>query len=168
LIWLDTLQMSRSRAPSTPANRLLRAAGVPFTEHVYEYVEHGGTAVAAGSLGVDEACVLKTLVFEDDEQQGLVVLMRGDREVSKKDLARVLGVKRIELCDPQRAERLSGYRVGGTSPFGLKTPMPVYLDRSAIAIDPLYVNGGSRGYLIGLAQQELLRLLAPALVDAVQ
>ena len=160
--------MSRHHAPSTRANRLLRAAGGRFSEHIYEYVEHGGTAVAADALGVDESRVLKTLVFEDDGGHGLVVLMRGDREVSKKDLARALGRKRVELCPPVRAERLSGYRVGGTSPFGLKTPMPIFLDRSAPEIDPIYVNGGSRGYLVGLARADLLRLLAPTRVDATQ
>ncbi|HUN91523.1 MAG TPA: aminoacyl-tRNA deacylase [Burkholderiaceae bacterium] len=161
--------MTRERAPSTPANRALRAAGVAFSEHFYAYVEHGGTEVAARALGVEERRVLKTLVFEGDGR-GLVVLMRGDREVSRRQLGRVLGLKRVELCAPQRAEKLSGYRVGGTSPFGLRTPMPVYVERSAIEDvgGPLFVNGGSRGYLVGLALADLVRVLDPTPVDVAE
>ncbi|HSB18655.1 MAG TPA: Cys-tRNA(Pro) deacylase [Anaeromyxobacteraceae bacterium] len=159
--------MSRPPAmPSTPAVRLLREMGVAFTAHPYRYEEHGGTAVSARELGVDEHAVVKTLVMEDEAGAPLVVLMHGDREVSVKALARQLGKRSIQICKPEVANRHSGYQVGGTSPFGTRRAMPVCLERTILDLDRIYVNGGSRGFLVGLAPRELVRLLAPTLVDA--
>lgn len=154
-----------SRLPSTPATRLLREKGVAYTEHPYRYEERGGTAVSARELGVDEHAVVKTLVFEDDRGAPLVVLMHGDREVSTKALARQLGRKAIQICRPEVANRHSGYQVGGTSPFGTRRPMPVLVERSILALPRIYVNGGSRGFLVGIAPAELTRLLAATPVD---
>jgi Cys-tRNA(Pro) deacylase len=133
--------------PSTPAIRLLRERHVPFTEHVYRYEERGSTQLSAESLGVDEHAVVKTLVLQDDRRQPLFVLMHGDREVSLKKLARAIGSKPVEMCEPRVAERHSGYKVGGTSPFGTRHAMPVYVERSVLALDRLYVNGSARGFL---------------------
>jgi Cys-tRNA(Pro) deacylase len=152
--------------PSTPAVRLLREMGVAFTGHPYRYEEHGGTAVSARELGVDEHAVVKTLVMEDEAGAPLVVLMHGDREVSVKALARQLGRRSIQICKPEVANRHSGYLVGGTSPFGTRRAMPVCLERTILDLEKIYVNGGSRGFLVGLAPRELVRLLAPTLVDA--
>jgi len=149
----------------TPATALLRRHGVAFSEHVYRYVEHGGTRVSAQALGVDEHAVVKTLVMEDEAKRPLLVLMHGDREVSTKNLARQAGVKRIEPCRPGVAQRHSGYQVGGTSPFGTRKAMPVYLEKSVLALPRIYINGGRRGYLVGLDPQELVRVLAPTLVE---
>jgi Cys-tRNA(Pro) deacylase len=154
-----------SKAPSTPATRLLRELGVAYTEHLYRYEERGGTAVSARELGVDEHAVVKTLVLEDEGKAPLVVLMHGDREVSTKALARQLGRRAIEICRPEVANRHSGYLVGGTSPFGLRKAMPVCLERTILELERIYVNGGSRGFLVGLAPAELVRVLAPTLVD---
>ncbi len=154
-----------SRLPSTPATRLLREQGVSYTEHPYRYEERGGTAVSARELGVDEHAVVKTLVFEDDAGAPLVVLMHGDREVSTKSLARQLGRKAVQICRPEVANRHSGYQVGGTSPFGTRKAMPVYVERSILALPRIYVNGGSRGFLVGIAPAELTRLLAATPVD---
>ena len=138
-----------SRSPSTNATRLLRASGVEFTEHLYRYEEKGGTRVSARELGVDEHAVIKTLVMEDDAKRPLVVLMHGDREVSTKGLARVIGAKTVTPCKPDVADRHSGYQVGGTSPFGTRKEMPVYVERTVLALPRVYVNGGSRGFLVG-------------------
>jgi Cys-tRNA(Pro) deacylase len=146
--------------------RFLREKGVAFTEHPYRYEEHGGTAVSARELGVDEHAVVKTLVMEDESGAPLVVLMHGDREVSVKALARQLGRRSIAICKPEVANRHSGYLVGGTSPFGTRKAMPVCLERTILDLDRIYVNGGSRGFLVGLAPGELVRLLSPTLVDA--
>jgi len=154
-----------SRLPSTPATRLLREKGVAYTEHPYRYEERGGTAVSARELGVPEHAVVKTLVFEDDQGAPLVVLMHGDREVSTKALARQLGRKAIQICRPEVANRHSGYQVGGTSPFGTRKAMPVYVERSILALARIYVNGGSRGFLVGIAPAEVTRLLAATPVD---
>lgn len=154
-----------SKAPSTPATRLLREKGVPYTEHLYRYEEKGGTRVSARELGVDEHAVVKTLVLEDEEGQPLVVLMHGDREVSTKALARQLGRRSVQICRPEVANRHSGYQVGGTSPLGTRKVMPVFLERSVLALERIYVNGGSRGFLVGVAPGDLARLLAPTLVD---
>jgi Cys-tRNA(Pro) deacylase len=154
-----------SKTPSTPAVRLLREKGVAFTEHPYRYEEKGGTRVSARELGVDEHAVVKTLVMEDDAGAPLVVLMHGDREVSTKALARQLGKKSVEICKPEVANRHSGYQVGGTSPFGTRKAMPVCLERSILDLPRIYVNGGSRGFLVGMAPGDVVKVLGPALVD---
>ena len=152
-------------AAATPATAFLARHGVAYTEHSYEYVEHGGTAVSSGALGVPEHEVVKTLVMETDKAQPLIVLMHGDRKVSTKELARVAGVKRVFPCKPEDAQRHSGYLVGGTSPFGTRKAMPVYLERSVLGLARIYINGGRRGYLLGMDPRELERVLAPILVD---
>ena len=149
----------------TPATMFLKAHRVAYTEHEYHYVEHGGTEVSARALGVPEHEVVKTLVMQDENAKPLIVLMHGDRKVSTKNLARQAGVKRVEPCKPEVAQRHSGYQVGGTSPFGTKKKLPVYLERSILALPRIYLNGGRRGFLVGLAPAELERTLAPRLVD---
>ncbi len=139
----------------TPAVRWLREHHVRFTEHPYAYEEHGGTGVSARALGVDEHAVVKTLVMEDDAASPLIVLMHGDCKVSTKALARQIGVKRIAPCRPDVAERHSGYRVGGTSPFGLKKAMRIFVEETVLALPTMYINGGQRGYLVGLAPDVL-------------
>jgi len=154
-----------SRAPSTAATRLLRERGVHYTEHLYRYEDRGGTRVSARELGVDEHAVVKTLVMQDEEGAPLLVLMHGDREVSAKALARLLGVKSVEACRPEVASRHSGYQVGGISPFGTRRAMPVYMERSIAELPQIYLNGGSRGFLVGLAPADVVRLLEPTLVE---
>jgi Cys-tRNA(Pro) deacylase len=154
-----------SKTPSTPATRLLRERGVSFTEHLYRYEERGGTSVSSRELGVDEHAVVKTLVMEDDAGAPLVVLMHGDREVSTKALARQLGRREIRICKPEVANRHSGYQVGGTSPLGTRKAMPVFLERTILDLPRIYVNGGSRGFLVGIAPKDLAALLQPTLVD---
>ena len=143
----------------TPATQWLRRHGVAFSEHVYDYVERGGTAESSRQLGVPEHEVVKTLVMQDEEAQPLVVLMHGDREVSTKALARELGRKRIEPCRPEVAQRHSGYLVGGTSPFGTRKPLPVVVEASVLALPRILINGGQRGYLVGLEPRVLTELL---------
>ena len=155
----------KDKHPVTAAVRVLREHGVEFTHHPYEYEERGGTAVSARELGVDEHAVVKTLVMEDDARRPMIVLMHGDREVSTKNLARHLGVKSIAPCDPAVADRHTGYQVGGTSPFGTRRAMPVYLQRTIADMPYFYVNGGKRGYLVGLKRLDLVRVLKPTLVD---
>jgi Cys-tRNA(Pro) deacylase len=154
-----------SKAPSTNATRVLREHGIPYTEHLYRYEEKGGTRVSARELGVDEHAVVKTLVLEDDGKQPLVVLMHGDREVSMKALARQLGKRAVEICRPEVANRHSGYLVGGTSPFGTRKAMPVYVERSILALVKIYVNGGSRGFLVGVAPGDVVRVLQATPID---
>ena len=153
------------RAPSTNATRLLKQQGVAYTEHFYRYEERGGTRVSARELGVDEHAVIKTLVMEDDQRRPMVVLMHGDREVSTRELARVVGARSVQACRPDVADRHSGYQVGGTSPFGTRRAMPVYVERTVLSLPRVYVNGGSRGFLVGLDPAALTALLAPTLVD---
>jgi Cys-tRNA(Pro) deacylase len=155
-----------SKAPSTPAVRLLREKGLAYTEHLYRYQERGGTAVSARELGVDEHAVVKTLVMEDEDGAPLLVLMHGDREVSLKALARQLGRKAVVPCRPEVAQRHSGYLVGGTSPLGTRKPLPVYVERTVLDLPVIYVNGGSRGFLVGVAPKALCALLAATPVDA--
>ncbi|MFO1413018.1 MAG: Cys-tRNA(Pro) deacylase [Burkholderiales bacterium] len=155
----------KDKHPVTPAVRMLREHGVDFTHHPYEYEERGGTAVSARELGVDEHAVIKTLVMEDDAKKPLVVLMHGDREVSTKNLARHLHVKTIAPCAPAVADRHSGYQVGGTSPFGTRRAMPVYMQRTIADLPYVYINGGKRGYLVGMTPADLMRVLKPELVD---
>jgi Cys-tRNA(Pro) deacylase len=157
--------MAQDKHPVTQAVRMLREHGVEFTHHPYTYEERGGTAVSARELGVDEHAVIKTLVMEDDVKRPLIVLMHGDREVSTKNLARFLGAKTVSPCAPAAADRHSGYQVGGTSPFGTRRKMPVYMERSIADLPRLYINGGRRGYLVGLAPADIIRVLAPTLVD---
>jgi Cys-tRNA(Pro) deacylase len=149
----------------TPATQFLDKSGIRYTEHHYDYVEHGGTAVSSDSLGVPEHAVVKTLVMEDEAKQPLVVLMHGDRKVSTKELARQAGRKRIEPCKPEVAQRHSGYQVGGTSPFGLRKPLPVYVERSVLALPFLYINGGRRGFLVRIRPADLQRAVSPIPVD---
>jgi Cys-tRNA(Pro) deacylase len=143
----------------TPATQVLRRAGVAFTEHPYDYVDHGGTAESARQLGWPEHAVVKTLVMQDDKAQPLIVLMHGDCQVSTKNLAREIGVKSVEPCKPEVAQRHSGYLVGGTSPFGVRKAMPVYVEASVLALPRIAINGGRRGYLVGIAPQVLVDLL---------
>jgi Cys-tRNA(Pro) deacylase len=156
--------MSKDKTPVTPAVRALRAAGVAFTEHPYAYEEKGGTAVSARELGVDEHCVVKTLIMEDERKNPLIVLMHGDRQVSTKELARLIGVKGVAPCTPETALKHSGYLVGGTSPFGTRKQMPVYLEETILALSRIYINGGKRGFLVGIDPKEVMRLLKPTLV----
>lgn len=152
--------MSKSKHVSeTPATQFLRRHGVAFGEHVYEYVEHGGTSESARQLGVDEHAVVKTLVMEDEHAKPLIILMHGDRTVSTKNLARQVGAKRVEPCKPEVANRHSGYLVGGTSPFGTKKAMPVYVESTILDLPSIYLNGGRRGYLVSLAPAVLATLL---------
>ena len=149
----------------TPATRWLRRHGVAFTEHPYDYVEHGGTAESARQLGVDEHAVVKTLVMQDEKAQPLIVLMHGDRQVSTKKLARALGVKRVEACSVEAAQRHSGYLVGGTSPFRTRKAMPVYVESSVLALPRIWINGGRRGFLVGIDPAVLSGLLGARAVD---
>ncbi|HEX2567584.1 MAG TPA: Cys-tRNA(Pro) deacylase [Burkholderiales bacterium] len=153
------------RVADTPATVFLKQHGVAYTAHEYDYVEHGGTEVSSRALGVPEHEVVKTLVMQDDAGAPLVVLMHGDRKVSTKNLARQAGVKRIEPCKPEIAQRHSGYQVGGTSPFGTRKKLRIYLERSILDIPEIYINGGRRGFLVKLRSAELVRLLAPTLVE---
>ena len=158
--------MKRPSHSETPATQFLKKLGIAYSEHTYEYVEHGGAERGAEELGVPPEQVVKTLVMEDEHAKPLVVLMHGDRKVSTKNLARQAGRKRIEPCRPEVAQRHSGYQVGGTSPFGLRKPMPVYMERSIRALPHVYINGGRRGFLLGMAPADIERALAPQLVDA--
>ena len=157
--------MKRPSHSATPATQFLAKRGIAFSEHFYEYVEHGGAERGAQELGVPPEQVVKTLVMEDENAQPLVVLMHGDRKVSTKNLARQAGRKRIEPCRPEVAQRHSGYQVGGTSPFGLRKAMPVYMERSIAGLPRVYINGGRRGFLLGLSPADIGRALAPQLVD---
>ncbi len=149
----------------TPATQFLKQHGVAFTLHPYDYEEHGGTKVSSQKLGVDEHVVIKTLVFEDDARQPLLVLMHGDKQVSTKALARQLGVKTVQPCKPDVAQRHTGYMVGGTSPFGTKKALRVFLERTVSALPLIFINAGRRGLLCTLPPSELMRVLTPALVD---
>ena len=153
------------KGTGTPATVMLAEHGVEYTEHTFEYVEHGGTAASSSALGVPEHHVVKTLVMETDKGDPLVVLMHGDRKVATKELARVTGTKRVFPCKPEVAQRHSGYLVGGTTPFGTRKKMPVYLERSVLDLDRIYINGGRRGYLLGMKPAEIVRVLSPILVD---
>jgi Cys-tRNA(Pro) deacylase len=143
----------------TPATAWLRAQGVDHSEHPYEYVEHGGTAESARQLGVAEHAVVKTLVMQDERAAPLLVLMHGDRQVSTKNLARAIGAKSVEPCKPEVAERHTGYQVGGTSPFGTRKVMPVWVEETVLTLPRIFINGGRRGYLVGIAPQVLVHPL---------
>lgn len=156
--------MAKEKFPVTPAIRLLREKKAAFTEHLYAYEEKGGTAVSSRELGVDEHAVIKTLVMEDEAARPLIVLMHGDRQVSTKELARQIGCKTVSPCAPATADKHSGYQVGGTSPFATRKAMPVYLEETIAELPRIYINGGKRGFLIGLEPGELIRVLQPTLV----
>jgi len=157
--------MSARHVSETPATAALRAARIAFTEHPYDYVDHGGTAESARQLGLSEHAVIKTLVMQDDSAKPLIVLMHGDRSVSTKNLARQTARKSITPCAPDVAQRHSGYLVGGTSPFGTKKKLPVYVERSVLDLPAIWINGGRRGYLVGIAPQVLIDLLQAQVVD---
>ena len=154
-----------AKHPVTMAIRALRAGGVVFEPHLYAWEAHGGTSASAAALGVDEHAVIKTLIFEDDRKQPLCVLMHGDHEVSSKQLARVVGAKTVGPCAPDVADRHSGYQVGGTSPFGLRRAMPIFMQRTILDLPRIYINGGARGFLVAIDPREAERLLRPTLVD---
>ncbi|MCE2912627.1 MAG: aminoacyl-tRNA deacylase [Rubrivivax sp.] len=143
----------------TPATAWLKARGVVFTEHPYDYVEHGGTAESARQLGLDEHAVVKTLVMQDERGEPLLVLMHGDRQVSTKNLARAIGARSVEPCKPEAAQRASGYLIGGTSPFGTRKDMPVYVEETVLGLPRICINGGRRGFLVGLEPRVLVELL---------
>ncbi len=153
--------MAKDKTPVTPAVRALRAAGISFTDHPYAYEEKGGTAVSSRELGVDEHCVIKTLVMEDDRKQPLIVLMHGDLQVSTKELARLIGARSVEPCKPETAQKHTGYLTGGTSPFGTKKQLPVYVEETILALPKIYINGGKRGFLVGIVPTDLTHLLQP-------
>ena len=156
--------MAREKMPVTAAIRVLRSSGAAYTEHPYDYEEKGGTSVSARELGVDEHCVVKTLVMEDDRKRPLIVLMHGDCEVSTKELARIIGVKSIAPCQPDTAHRHSGYIVGGISPFGTRHPMPIYMEGTILDLPKIYINGGRRGFLVGISPSDVVRILSPTSV----
>lgn len=158
--------MAKDKTPVTQAVRLLREHGIAFSDHLYKYEERGGTRVSAQELGVDEHCVVKTLVMEDEHKKPLIVLMHGDREVATGLLARAIGVKKVMPCDPKTADKHSGYQVGGTSPFGTRHAMPVYMQASIADLPRIYINGGKRGYLIGVDPADVVKVLNATLVEA--
>jgi Cys-tRNA(Pro) deacylase len=149
----------------TPATAFLKAQKVAFTQHEYQYVEHGGTEVPATALGVPERTIVKTLVMEDQDRRPLIVLMHGDRKVSTRNLARQAGLKSVEPCKPEVAQRHTGYQIGGTSPFGTKKPLPIYIERSILELEEIYINGGQRGLLVKIRTAELARVLRVSPVD---
>ena len=157
--------MKAEHAPETPATRFLKAHGIPFSSHLYAYEEHGGTKVSARELNVDEHVVVKTLIMEDEMANPFVVLMHGDCKVSTKELARQIGCKKVAPCKPETANRHSGYLVGGTSPFGTRKPMPVYIEKSILDSSLIYINGGRRGFLVGIHPHDLLKVLQPKMVE---
>ncbi|MCL6264404.1 Cys-tRNA(Pro) deacylase [Craterilacuibacter sp. RT1T] len=158
--------MAKDKTPVTQAVRLLREHDIAFSDHLYKYEERGGTRVSAQELGVDEHCVVKTLVMEDEHKKPLIVLMHGDREVATGLLARAIGVKKVMPCDPKTADKHSGYQVGGTSPFGTRHAMPVYMQASIAALPRIYINGGKRGYLIGIDPADVITVLHATLIEA--
>ena len=155
----------KEHAPETPATTFLRMNNVSFTEHLYDYVEHGGTNESSRQLGVEEHAVVKTLVMQDQDAKPLIVLMHGDRQVSLKNLARQIGVKKVEPCKPEMAQRHTGYQVGGTSPFGTRKGLPIYVERSILELPAIYINGGNRGFLVRISPHVLSNVLHAQPVD---
>ena len=153
------MSKKNSHVSETPATQALKRAGIAFSEHVYDYVDHGGTAESSRQLGVEEHAVVKTLVMQDEKGEPLIVLMHGDRTVSLKELARQIPCKKVEPCKPEVAQRHSGYQVGGTSPFGVRKAMPVFVEQSILALPRICINGGRRGYLVGIEPRVLTELL---------
>ncbi|MBW2520644.1 MAG: Cys-tRNA(Pro) deacylase [Deltaproteobacteria bacterium] len=158
--------MAKLKVPNTPATRVLNQANISYSVHFYAYEDHGGTSVSARELGVDEHRVIKTLIMEDEQKKPLIVLMHGDREVSTKQLARALNVKFVVPCSPEVALKHSGYLVGGTSPFGTRKSLPVYMESSIRNLPKIYLNGGKRGFLVGLDPQVVIDLLDVTFVEA--
>lgn len=157
------VKKTRKKLPVTPAVRVLRDHAVKYVENVFTYEPHGGTALCAKALDVDEYMIIKTLIFEDDNRRPLVVLMHGDKQVSTRQLARSLNVKSVTPCTPQTATKHSGYQVGGTSPFGMRRSMPVYMQVSILELPYIYINGGRRGFLVKMASSDLQRVLQQVL-----
>jgi Cys-tRNA(Pro) deacylase len=157
--------MAKDKIPVTPAVRMLRAHKAAFTPHLYQYQDHGGTKLAARELGVEEHRTIKTLIMKSQANDPLIVLMHGDREVSTKSLARILGVKSIDPCDAEEANRLTGYQVGGISPFGTRHRLPVYMEASIAELPVIYINGGKRGFLLEMSPSERIRVLEPTPVN---
>jgi len=158
--------MKSETAPETPATKFLRQNGIAHSAHFYDYEEHGGTHVSSRELNVDEHAVIKTLVMEDETARPLIVLMHGDCKVSTKELARQIGCKKVEPCKPEVANRHTGFLVGGTSPFGTKKAMPVFIEKTILDLSLIYINGGRRGYLVGIHPHDILRVLQPKTVEA--
>jgi Cys-tRNA(Pro) deacylase len=157
--------MSSQKIPVTPAIRRLKAGAVSFSLHSYAYEEKGGTETASAALGVAEHGVIKTLVMEEDSRNPFIVLMHGDKQVSAKSLARQLGVKMVQPCTPQKAEKITGYTVGGISPFGTRLPLPVYMEASIAELPEIFINAGKRGLLFSMKPHDLIQILHPVLVD---
>ena len=157
--------MKSENAPDTPATKFLRQHGIAHSNHLYDYEEHGGTGVSSRELNVDEHAVVKTLVMEDETAKPLIVLMHGDRKVSTKELARQIACKKIEPCKPEVANRHTGFLVGGTSPFGTRKKLPIYIQKSILDLPLIYINGGRRGFLVGVHPHDLMRALSPTVVD---
>lgn len=157
--------MAKDKAPVTAAVRFLRQAKISYKDHLYRYEDKGGTAVSSRELGVDEHSVIKTLVMENEQKKPLIILMHGDCQVSVKELARVIGCKEINPTSPETAQKHTGYMVGGTSPFGTKIAMPIYMEESIASLEKIYINGGKRGYLVELSVQDLIRALKPIVVN---
>jgi Cys-tRNA(Pro) deacylase len=155
------MSSAKGKSPVTPAARLLKSLKTPYQELFYDFVEQGGTSHLAKELQLDEHAVIKTLIFETDAKKPLLVLMHGDRNVSTKNLARLLGVKAVAPCDPAQAERNSGYRVGGTSPFATRKAMPIYIEKTILELPRIYINGGHRGFILAMDPAELVRILKP-------
>ncbi len=157
--------MAKEKIPSTQAIRQLKSNKVEFKPYFYKYVEHGGTKESAKQLNLNEHRVVKTLVFEDNNKKPLIVLMNGDFEVSSKQLARVVGSKKVELANPQKAQKYTGYKVGGTSPFGLRTKMKIYAQKDIFEFDSIVINGGQRGFLVEIKTDDVKKVLNPEIVD---
>lgn len=153
--------MARDKTPVTPAVRMLREHKINFTPRLYTYEEKGGTAVSSRELGVEEHCVIKTLIMEDDRKNPLVILMHGDRQVSTRELARQTGARSVVPCSPEAANRHTGYLVGGTSPFGMKKPLPVYVEQGILELPLILINGGKRGFLVEMTPADLIAVLQP-------
>ncbi|MEI7429576.1 MAG: Cys-tRNA(Pro) deacylase [Betaproteobacteria bacterium] len=160
--------MKSENSPETPATKFLRQQGIAHSNHLYDFEEHGGTSVSSRELNVDEHAVVKTLVMEDESGHPLIVLMHGNCKVSTKELARQLGCKKIGPCTPEAANRHTGFMVGGISPFGTKKKLPVCLEKSILDLPLIYINGGRRGYLVGIHPHDLLRALSPTVVQVAQ
>ena len=160
--------MKHSNAPETPATLFLRQHQIPHSDHLYAYEDHGGTSVSARELNVSEHSVVKTLVMQDENSKPLIILMHGDCKVSTKELARQVDCKKIEPCKPEIAQKHTGYMVGGTSPFGTKNSVPIFMEKSILSMPLIYINGGRRGYLVGVNPNDLIKTLKPTIVEVAQ